>query len=255
VSDAVAPTQATSPELYLYGVVATGALRGLDADGIAGAAVDRVECGRLTALVSPVSSAELRFKRRDLQRHLGVLESAFAQTAILPYAFGTVAPSREAVEELLGGADGERLGKALARLDGHVQLNVKATYVEAEVLGEIVRADPEAQRLRDSVRQLGAAGHYEQIRLGERVAAAMEAVRQRDADRLAAALEGLAAEVVYDEAGDLTALKASLLVRRDRLARVERQLESLARDESPRLVLEAVGPLPPTAFASTYAAG
>jgi hypothetical protein len=243
------------PELYLYGVVATGALSGVDADGVGGAAVDTVECGRLTALVSPVSSAELRFKRRDLERHLGVLETAFAQTAILPYAFGTVAPSRDAVEEQLAGAEGERLGRALKRLDGHVQLNVKATYVEAEVLAEIVQADPETRRLRESVRQLGAAGHYEQIRLGERVAAAMDAVRQRDADRLAAALEALAVDVVYDETGDMTALKASLLVRRDRLARTERKLERLAQDESPRLVLEAVGPLPPTAFASTYAVG
>jgi hypothetical protein len=251
---AVAPSEAATTELYLYGVVAAGSLHGVDAEGIGGSAVTMLESGPLAALVSPVAAAGLRFKRRDLDRHLAVLAAAFEQTAILPYAFGTVASSREAVAEMLGGDGSARLLEALERLAGHVQLNVKATYDEREVLAEIVRGDAETRRLRDATRRLGTAAHYEQIRLGERVAAAIEGARQRDAERLAAALERLAADLDYDEASDLTVLKVSLLVHRDELARVEQALERIARDESPRIGLEAVGPLPPTAFASRYAA-
>jgi hypothetical protein len=248
----MAPTTAASSELYLYGIVATGALRELDAPGVGDARVETLELGPLTALVSPVRTSELRFRRRDLQRHLDVLAAAFAQTAILPYAFGTVAPSRDALEESLGGANATRLLDALGRLDGHVQLNVKATYDETAVLSELVGNDPELRRMSDRARQLGAAGHFEQVALGERVAAAVDALRQRDADRLAAAIEPLAADIAHDDVSDLTVLKASLLVRRDGLDRAEQELERIAADASPRLRLEAVGPLPPTAFAATY---
>jgi len=254
---AVAPSKPgnASSELYLYGVISTGSLRKVRAPGIGGSDVVTLECGSLTALVSHVSAAGLRFKRRDLDRHLAVLEEAFAETAILPYAFGTVASSTQAVEALLAGEERARLARALEQLEGHAQLNVRATYDEAEVLAEIVRSDPETRRLRESVRQLGAAGHFEQLRLGERVAAAMDVARRLDGERLAAAIEPLVADVVYDEGGHMVVLKSSLLVHRKKLSKLEQELERIARAEAPRIVLEAVGPLPPTAFAATYAAG
>ena len=56
-----------------------------------------------------------------------------------------------------------------------------------------------------------------------------------------------------DEPEEGCAFKASFLVRRDRLNRFDGTLEAIARKEQPRLVFEAIGPLPPTAFAAAYA--
>ena len=49
------------------------------------------------------------------------------------------------------------------------------------------------------------------------------------------------------------ALKASFLVDRKRLARFDDALEKIAASAQPLLRFDVIGPLPPTAFASTEA--
>src|SRR5438132_446961 len=76
----------------------------------------------------------------------------------------------------------------LSRLDGRVQMNVKVSYEEEAVLGEIVAGEPEIARLRRATAAAGDAAYYDNIRLGELVAAALAARRAQDAERLFAHL-------------------------------------------------------------------
>lgn len=234
---------------YVYGVVRSGLLDSIGAEGISGLPVEIVEGDGLAALVTDLQADELRVRRRDLQRHLDVIEEAFATTTILPCRFGTLAASRAGVrEDLLDGRRDELLN-GLAHLDGRVQLNVKATYDEELVLSAIVADDPEVARLREATRRLGEAGHYERLRLGERVAAAVAARREDDAARLIDALSADVEDVVVDQPPPDAALKASFLVQRDRLKRFDAALEKTAAAEQPALRFDVIGPLPPTAFA------
>jgi Gas vesicle synthesis protein GvpL/GvpF len=235
--------------VYVYGVTRSGTTGALPREGVAGAAVAALEREPLAAIVSELPEDGLRVRRRDLFRHLGVLESVFAETTIVPCAFGTVLATEEAVaDELLGERRDELLG-LLERLDGRVQMNVKISHDEDAVLAEIVASDPEIARLRQRSRALGAAAYFENIRLGELVAAALVAVRGRDADRIVARLAGRADDVLIEEDAEVV-VKGSFLIRRDRLDEWDAELGAVAESEAPRLRFDVVGPLPPTAFST-----
>jgi len=217
--------------------------------------VETIEQDGVAALASELPDSRLRVRRRDLDRHLRVLEAAFAETTIVPCAFATVLHDRAAVErELLVGRRDELLA-LLDRLDGRVQLNIRARYDEETVLREIVETEPEIADLRRRSRALGEAGHFQNIRLGELVAAAFDAWRVADAGRLLDRLVVEADDVFVEEAGGTLVLKGAFLVARARLERFDSVLESLAAEESPRLAFESIGPLPPTAFSSLEVAG
>src|SRR5919204_489786 len=156
---------ATSTGLYIYGVVRADELPAIAAEGVAGRPVELLERGPLAALVTRLPPGELRVKRKDLHRHLRVLEEAFEEATIVPCPFGTVLASEEDIEaELLAGRRDDLLA-ALSALDGRVPRNVKAVYDEDDLLREIVRSNPDVARLRAQ-----AAGYAEQVRLGEIVA-------------------------------------------------------------------------------------
>jgi Gas vesicle synthesis protein GvpL/GvpF len=243
-----APAEATAP-VYVYGVVRAGAIAPTEVEGVAGRPVETIESGGLAAVTSELGGDRLRVRRRDLLGHLRVLETVFAENTIVPCAFGMVLPSRHAVEnELLAGRRQE-LVALLERLDGRIQLNVTASYDEEAVLREIVQEDPEIVRLRARTRALGAAGHFESIRLGERVARALEERRAVDAERLLGRLAREAEDAVVDQAAETVVLKASFLVAGDRRASFDAALEDLASAEAPRITFESIGPLPPTVFA------
>ncbi len=234
---------------YVYGVVASDSIPRLDADGVAGAPVRGVTSGELAALVSVLPPGQLRVRRRDLMSHLRVLEEAFAASTIVPCAFGMLMSSEQAViEELLAPRHEELLG-LLRRLDGYAQFNVRVSYDEDVVLQEIVEADPTIAQLREQTRELGDAGYHLRIRLGELVAAALAYRRENDAQALLERLEAKTADVRVEEPGE-NLLKASFLVARDRAEAFDRELEAIVEEQEPRLHIDSVGPLPPTAFAA-----
>ena len=247
-------TEPTAP-VYVYGVVRAGSSVPSSVEGVANQPVGTIEADGLAAVTSDLVEARLRVRRRDLLSHLRVLETVFAETTIVPCAFGMVLTDRETVEsELLVGRRGELLG-LLERLEGRMQLNLTASYDEEAVLREIVREDSEIASLSARNRALGAAGHFDSIRLGERVARALAERRAVDFDRLLGRLSAEADDVIVDPAAETVVLKASFLVARNRRARFDAALEGLVADEAPRITFESIGPLPPTAFAGLQAAG
>lgn len=230
-----------------------GAIDAPRVDGVSGRPVATIESNGLAAVVSELAERRLRVRRRDLLGHLRVLESVFDDTTIVPCAFGMVLPSREAVaSDFLAARRNELLG-LLERLDGRAQLNVTARYDEEEILREIVATDPRVARGRQQTRVLGRAGHFASIQLGELVAGALAERREADGGRLLGRLAAESDDVVAEATDELTVLKASFLV--EGPDRFDAVLEQVAKDEAPRIRFEAIGPLPPTAFAELRAGG
>ena len=230
-----------------------GAIDAPRVDGVSGRPVATIESNGLAAVVSELAERRLRVRRRDLLGHLRVLESVFDDTTIVPCAFGMVLPSREAVaSDFLAARRNELLG-LLERLDGRAQLNVTASYDEEEILREIVATDPRVARGRQQTRVLGRAGHFASIQLGELVAGALAERREADGGRLLGRLAAESDDVVAEATDELTVLKASFLV--EGPDRFDAVLEQVAKDEAPRIRFEAIGPLPPTAFAELRAGG
>ena len=236
--------------VYVYGVCRRRDAVEAWSEGIAGGEVDQVVHRDLAAIVSDVPGPRVRATRRDLMRHSNVLASVFEDGEVLPLRFGTLYPDRNAVVDSLLAARHGELHDLLARLEGKVELSVKAFYDERAILAEVVNGDPRIARLRDATRsQPPAATQGLRLELGEAVAHALESRRAADAEAIVARVQPLSdAIVVDDQQVENLVVKAALLVDRTRVAAVDAAMDALARDQAGRMQFKYVGPLPPHTF-------
>jgi ribosomal protein S13 len=247
---AESPSGAPGTATYVYGVVRASEAPKIDAAGFGrDARVRNLTEGELTAIVSDVDAGFVEAGREDLERHMAVLEQAALSATVVPLRFGTVMPDDDAVTaELLRGRAAE-IEERLAALDGRVELTLSGTY-EERIFGEVVAEQPEVAALRERVRGRDEnATYYDRIRLGELVAEAMAAKRQRDTEQVLAKLRPLADDVrVGDVSHERSVLKASFLVHRDRLPEFDRAAEEVAAQNRTRIRFNYAGPLPPYDF-------
>jgi hypothetical protein len=230
---------------YVYGIAEHApATRG---KGVAGANVLAIEHGGLTAIASPVSSSRLRAKRRDVMAHQEVLQHVFAETTVLPLRFGTVFESSDAVVDDLLAPRHDALLRMLRRLDGLVELGVRAYYVENAVLEEIVREDPRVARMR---------GTGATVALGEAVVGALDAKRGAESRAIERRLARIAESVVAEPPRtDYELFRGAFLVRRARVGEFDAAMDELARPRAGTVVFKYVGPLPPHSFVDPEGAG
>jgi gas vesicle protein GvpL/GvpF len=235
---------------YVYGVVS--ATTQPEGTGIGSRPVEAVPEGEVAALVSVVpgeefGEASLRERLNDrawLERtareHEEALERALAVTAVIPFRLCTVYESRDRLREFLA-AHGPALGDLLRRLEGHVELGVKAYFAGS------TREREEAQSGREYLlrRQRERADAEEAARF------TVECVRASH-ERLAAAAEEARANPPQppELSGrtDEMLLNGAYLVRRDdgELSHAVAELESLY---GPRgVTYEITGPWPPYNF-------
>ena len=238
--------------VVVYGVVRPSVAVDAAVEGLAGAPVDVVAAGETAALVSEVETLDLRATRRDLLAHSRVLENALESSPVLPLRFGIVFRDRESViTELLVPRRAE-LESLLSRLEGLVELRVKAFHVEDEVLRDVISSDASLGRLAAGTRGLPeGVPHPDRLRLGEAVAYAVERERRSDADAILERLTPLAEDVALEpEPPAGYVLTASFLVDRDRVGAFDAAMDELARRSARRLRFKYVGPLPPHSFVS-----
>jgi hypothetical protein len=228
---------------YVYGV-----LREADCSG--GLPVPTVAAAGLAALVREVDPEGLRGRRAELEEHTDVLQRAMEHGTVVPMAFGVVMEDEESVRTDLLEARAGELRATLERLDGKVELSLQAIYHEEVLLREVAAADPAIIAARDRLQGLpDAATHFERIRLGERVAKGVAAVREADGaeiERLVAPL--CVARRINDLLHERMAVNLALLIERSRLEELEAVLERHGRAQHGRMRLKLTGPLPVFSF-------
>ncbi|TDQ55384.1 GvpL/GvpF family gas vesicle protein [Actinorugispora endophytica] len=232
----------------VYGIVADSHPLGLDGLRGIGAPGSEVRVVGEAGLAAVVSTApeRVRAKRRDVLAHQALLDRLGGQGTVLPMRFGTVAPSDEAVAgELRAGAGHYR--SLLEELRGRVELNVRAAHSEEAVLREVLRED---EGLRETCAELRAAGAGigDRLAFGESVARAVEARCRRDADRVTGALRGHAERVSLGPLVNGCSLNLSILVDRDRVGAVEREVDRLREALDGLADIRLHGPLSPYSF-------
>jgi hypothetical protein len=244
------PTRRTDTPLYLYGIMRAGSRPLLHGDGVSGHTHFRmVDAGRLTGVVSELDTLP-RGTRHDVEAHLRVLQEAMEWGTVLPMRFGVTVPSTEALVDGVLEPTQDAFERILDRLDGMVEMRVRATYLEEPVLREIVRERPDIRRMRDRVATVPAdASYYDRIRLGEAVAQAMAARTGDDAPRILRRLRPLAADMVQDEQpSPRVVVAASFLVRLKDAERFRTEGDKLAADVRHRITIRMTGPLPAFSF-------
>lgn len=232
------------PPVYVYGVV------GADAPAPEGTGIDRqllrlVAADGLGAIVSDVPGAAPTFGREALMAHSDVLKGALATATVLPMRFGVIMDGDGAVRDELLEPHHDQLVDQLERLDGCVELTLRATYEEAPLLREILATEPEIRAM-----HAGNRGSYlEQVRLGEMIAAAVDTRRRRDTEEIIARLAPLATDYQLGELRhERAALSASFLVPREGIEAFDAAVDGVGRNNRHRMRLRYTGPLPPHSF-------
>ena len=240
-----------SAPVYVYGVIGTGPALP-DQAGIGSEELRSVTAGAVTAIVSDVPDGELAFGRDALTAHSDVLAAVLTATTILPMRFGVVMDGDVAVREELLEPHVDELRAQLERLAGRVELTLRATYEEAPLLREIMAEEPQIRQAHAAAR-----GTYlDQIRLGEMIAAAVEARRRRDADQILEQLVPLAEDVQLSEPRhERMALSASFLIPREGMAQFDAAVDEVGRRQKDRMRLRYTGPLPPHSFVTLEPVG
>jgi hypothetical protein len=236
--------------LFVYAVVPAERDLPEGVTGVDGSSLALVPYGDIGAVVGEVTIERPPGRRADLTAYAAVMEALLPAGPVAPIAFGCVMPDdRAVVAELLAPREAE-LVALLSRLEGHVQYNVRAGYVEETVLAEIVRSNPEIERLRERTRDVPEDARVgDRIRLGELVSQAWERLARLDADHLLGAVAPMvSAHAVRRDPGPGAALDAALLVDTARSQELEDTLEHLAETAHGRLRLSLVGPLAPYDF-------
>lgn len=218
--------------------------------GVDGNPVTLVPYGEIAAVVGEVALDRPPGRRADLTAYSAVMEALVPGGAVAPIRFGVVLrDDREVVAEVLAPRE-SGLTRLMEQLDGHVQYNVRASYVEDAVLAEILRGDAEIRRLSDLTRAVPEEARVgERIRLGALVSQTWERLARLDADHLLTEVAPVvAAHAVRREPGPAAALDAALLVETARSQELEDALELLAEQAAGRMRLSLVGPLAPYDF-------
>jgi hypothetical protein len=141
----------------------------------------------------------------------------------------------------------DELVRLLRELDGLVELTVRATYREDDVLRTLLREQPHLARLRE---------RGSPVQLGEAVARALAARREADAHAIVRALEPRARASAVDELRtELDVFRGAFLVERKRVKRFDAEVERLARGQAATTSFKLTGPLPPHHFVRLGEAG
>lgn len=245
-----APQTPVDTGLFVYAVVRADRDLPSGLSGVDGSGVALVPHGDLGAVVSDFAEGGRTGRRADLAAYSAVMEALVPGGAVAPIRFGLVVPDDRAVVSDLLAPREQQLSSLLEWLDGQVQYNVRATYVEDAILAELVHGYPEIAELRERTRGLPEdVGIGERIRLGELVSRAWEQLARDDAERLLATLVPMStAHTVRRAPSPQAAVDAALLVETERAQELEDAMEDMAEQAVGRMRLRLLGPLAPYDF-------
>lgn len=248
---------AAAEAVYVYGVVPRDAALDLSTTGIEGGGPPRLLRGaRAAAIVADVPDEPIRTTRANLHGHADVLTEAAQRATVLPMRFGVVFPGEQQVQGALLEEREKSLEALLSEYEGKVEVTLRGSYEDPDsILREAIASDPEIARLREETRNLPEdATYYARIRLGELVAAAVEARRSADERRILERLEPLAAAVSPDrELPERVVLNVAFLVDRGRLGDFDRAVDAIAGEHAGAMRFSYAGPLALHNFASVAA--
>jgi hypothetical protein len=244
--------QETEPGQYFYCIIRCPEPREFNTRGIGeqGAVVHTINYNDLAAVVSDSPVIEYDNSRRNMMAHTAVLDEVMREYNILPVRFGIVAPNVKSIQEQMLQRRYAEFDRGLKRMDGKVELGLKAFWYEDVVYREIVDTNPAISQLRNAlVGHSAEETYYERIKLGELVEAAMKKMRQEDVERILSALKPLACESrVNDVITERMVLNAAFLVERAREPEFDKAIQQLDAELGKRLIFKYVGSAPPYNF-------
>lgn len=257
------PRRATAEAQYLYCIIKCDRERrfsGGQAIGARGDEVHTVEFGGLAAVVSDSPDIKYDTTRANMMAHQTVIERVMNEGfTVLPVRFGTVtrpgaaAPAEDIRRQLLE-RKSEEFEELYRQMDGRVELGVRALWRDEKAIFEELVAENRAIRTaRDALlRRMSPpaeTAHFDRMRLGEMVKAALDRKREKEAKNLLARLAPLAERVRENRiVVDRMVLNAAFLVHKNNETAFDEAMAALNEELAERMALKYIGPTPPFNF-------
>lgn len=246
------PIQESDPGKYFYCLIRCSEPRDFNTRGIGeqGAIVHTLTFKDLAAVVSDSPMIEYDNSRRNMMAHTAVLDEVMREYTILPVRFGMIAPNAKSINEQILQRRYAEFDRMLRKMDGKIELGLKAFWYEDVVYREIVDTHPAISQLRNAlVGRTPEETYYERIKLGEMVEKAMNQMRENDVERILSTLRPLAGDHrVNPVITERMVLNAAFLIERTREPEFDQAIQDLDADLGKRLIFKYVGSAPPYNF-------
>lgn len=237
---------------YIYCVIRKPKSFGLDLTGLGDGEVHLVNSKKLAVVVSNVPVMEdYPITRENIVTHQRIIEEVMRlHSPVLPVSFGTVAENVRILQEKMLRAKEAELTEALAGIDGKIELNLKAIWLDmSKIFQKIVLENPELARIKQAMSGK-TLGRNEAIDVGKAVAAAIESKREGIKGEILDLLKGLAVD--HKETpllGEQMIFNLAFLVPVNKQTTFDQVVQNL--DEQyveENIYFKYIGPIPPFNF-------
>lgn len=244
---------------YIYCIIGAGEEKkfAYPAIGGRGDEVYSIPYQDIAAVISPSPITKYSISRENTIAHQKVLEELMKDFTVLPVKFGTVAGGKNGVfvderirEEVLK-TRYEELKDLSIRMDGRIELGVKAFWVDMKIIfGEIVEENSQIKRLRQKLVSKPITQPFgEKATLGEMVKNALERKKAKEEKDILNVLKKICADWRSNKVfGDKMITNCSFLVEKSKVEQFDRLVDKLATTYSERTKFKYVGPVPPINF-------
>jgi len=231
--------------LCVYGIVRSDH-PGASTVGVQGGQTRIVALADLGVIVSDVDD-ELLARRRDIEAHLTVLETAMRTGDVLPFRFGMAVADEQALPAALEGSV-PRFRQLLDELSGRVQMTLKVVRDDFESMRTVIAGDARLRRVVERERTRGSADINDRISLGAEVSGAVDQLSERDAELIIARLGSLADAISTSPPTPPVVASVALLVQPQRVPELDAAIEELQQQLGMRASFDYAGPMPPYSF-------
>ncbi|MGB2762153.1 MAG: GvpL/GvpF family gas vesicle protein [Minisyncoccales bacterium] len=240
---------------YLYCVIKEKSPKKFNILGQEGKEVYTINERDLAIAVSDTLKTEYSFIKEHLTGHQRVIEEVMKEGYdVLPVRFGTIAKTAEDVREKILKSKRKELLETFPKVEGRVELGLRAYWKDMPgIFQEIVKENPEIQTAKKEAQknpfQMKVAS------VGEIVQKALDAKREREAEKILNPLKKLAVDFKEreflrssDVMKDSMILSSAFLVSKDNEKEFDKRVESFTKKYGERMKFIYMGPIPPFNF-------
>lgn len=236
---------------YLYCLIETPQDKQYTSHGVSGSyPVYTIMHKDIAAVISDIEKDVIKVSAEECLLHEKVLKEVMAGDTMLPFEFGTVSPSREAVIRLL--KDNHlNIKKSINRLRDKVEMNVNAVWANMDkMFQEIVSENRHIALYKKEIQKKSLEKTYQdRIKIGQLVAQVLYVKKEKEMYSIVTALKRNSVEYAAEKiAGDSMIFNGAFLVKKVNLEKFESTLYRLGDKLDGRINFTYSGPLVPYNF-------
>ncbi|MEW5767351.1 MAG: GvpL/GvpF family gas vesicle protein [bacterium] len=203
----------------------------------------------IAAVVSNSPIVKYSVSRENMVAHERAVEEVMKEHVVLPVRFGTIAGDEEKVGRILE-KEYHRFKELLNKIKGKKELGLKAVFKEDVIYKDILERYEDIRLLKEKIASLPPEKtYYQRMEIGKMVEAALGEEKEIYHQEILDALSPLAEDVkVNNVYGERMIINAAFLVKKDKEAEFDREINELDTKYAAKIKFKYVGTLPPFNF-------